>query len=459
MKGAKDRVLIVEDDKSLATILRLTLEERGFIVELCADGKTGSEKIAQGGFSAALLDLGLPGMTGLEILRGLPNPPGERPAVVVMTANGTVQTAVEAMKLGAVDYLVKPFDMDELVIVLERALEVRGLRAENVRLKRQLGDFFRPGDFIGESRVFLDAYAMLKQAAGTDVTVLLYGESGTGKEIAARAVHALSVRSGGPFVAINCAAIPESLMESELFGHMKGAFTGAIADHQGKLEQASGGTLFFDEIGEMPPAMQAKLLRAIQEREVERVGGIRPIPVDVRIVSATKVDLKEAVSRGRFREDLYFRINVLQVRMPSLRERKEDIPSLCRHILSKLGRADVALDADAMKVLDRYYWPGNVRELEHALERALVLLSGRPSIGADLFPDEVRQGGTPPAPFSLPEGGLVLEDLERRLIEQALERAEGNQTRAATLLGLTRATFIYRMEKYGLGGRGDSSPG
>jgi two-component system NtrC family response regulator len=457
---ARRRILVIEDDASLATVLRVALEGKGYAVDAVADGRRGWEALKRGGASAAsavdavLLDLALPGMTGMEILGELARAGGERPPVVVMTAHGSVESAVGAMKLGAAHYLVKPFDMDEMAVVLERAIEVGRVRSENRQLRGRLREFFRPGDFVGESASFRAALDVLRQAAGSEATVLLVGESGTGKELAARSVHALSPRADGPFVAVNCAAVPESLMESELFGHVRGAFTGAVSDHEGRFERAGGGTLFLDEIGEMPAPMQAKLLRAVQEREVERVGGTRPVPVDVRIVAASKTDLKEAVARGAFREDLYFRINVIQVRMPPLRERRDDLPLLCRHFLERRGRGDVSVEPAVLELFARHNWPGNVRELEHVLERALVLLGDRRTIGPDLVPEEVRVPGAPPAAFALPEGGIVLEDLERRLIEAALDRTGGNQTRAADLLGLTRATLIYRMEKYGIGGKG-----
>jgi len=445
--------LIIEDDRSLATVLGLTLKDCGFTVEHAADGVTGAARLSAGGIALALLDLNLPGKHGLDVLRDLAATAGQadRPAVIVMTATGSVASAVEAMKLGAADYLVKPFSMDELTLRADRVRKAERLLAENRDLRSRLGAATPRERLVGSRAAFRAAVATLTQAAGSDATVLITGESGTGKELAARLVHAVSPRADGPFVVVNCAAIPESLIESELFGHVKGAFTGAVSDHAGKFERAQGGTLFFDEIGELHPALQAKLLRAIQEREIERVGGTRPVAVDVRLVAATNTDLMEAVAAKRFREDLYYRINVVTVALPPLRERPDDLPALATYLLGTLGRPEVTLAPEALARLRAHRWPGNVRELEHALERAVVLLAPEARvITADLLPTEVRDPRRATAPFELPDGGLRLDEVERSLLEQALARTAGNQTRAAALLGLSRATLIYRMEKFGL---------
>lgn len=451
------RILLVEDDRSLSTVLQFALKEKGYSVELAVDGEAGLTGLRRGDLNLALLDLNLPRLSGLDILRHWSQWPGDRPAVIVITANGTVESAVEAMKLGAVDYLVKPFSMDELVLRVERAFAGQHLKAENRSLRRELNIVADLKNFVGQSARFRDMLALLRQAADSEATVILTGESGTGKELAARFLHAQSRRADGPFVVVNCAAIPEMLIESELFGHVKGAFTGATGDHVGKFERAGSGTIFFDEIGELKLSLQAKLLRAIQEREVERVGGTKPIPVNVRIVAASNMDLKKAVAAKQFREDLFYRLNVVPVTLPPLRERLDDLPILVAHVLTKLGRPEVSLNPDALAVMKRHRWPGNVRELEHALERGLVLLGSQAVITPELLPDEIRHpapAATPPAQHgggvTLPEDGLVLEDVEKNLLEQALSRTEGNQTKAAELLGLTRATLIYRMEKFGL---------
>jgi two-component system NtrC family response regulator len=445
--------LIIEDDQSLATVLGMTLKDSGFSVESVTDGLAGAARLKAGGIALALLDLNLPGRHGLEILRDLAADPArdDRPAVIVMTANGSIASAVEAMRLGAADYLVKPFSMDELTLRADRVRRTGQLLAENRELRARLGAATPRDRLVGSSPSFRAALDTLTQAAASEATILITGESGTGKELAARLVHAVSPRAEGPFIAVNCAAIPEALIESELFGHVKGAFTGAGADHAGRFERAQGGTLFFDEIGDLHPALQAKLLRAIQEREIERVGGTRPIPVDVRLVAATNMDLRDAVAAKRFREDLYYRLHVVTVTLPPLRERRDDLPALAAYLLHKLGRPDATLAPETLARLHAHRWPGNVRELEHALERAVVLL-GRDArvITPDLLPAEVGGSGTGRMPFELPDEGLKLEDVERSLLEQALARTAGNQTRAAALLGLSRPTLIYRMEKFGL---------
>ena len=452
----KPRLLIVEDDASLATVLAYALTEQGWAVERAADGDAGAARLAAEGFDLALVDLALPGRSGLEVLRAAAAGAPPRPIVIMMTAHGSIESAIEAMKLGAADYLIKPFSMEELALRVGRARDQRELKAENAELRRRLRAAFRPEDFVGRSPRFLETLALIRQAAESEATVLLTGESGTGKELAARCLHALSRRAEGPFVVVNCAAIPAALIESELFGHLKGAFTGALAAHTGKFERAAGGTLFLDEIGELAPDLQAKFLRAVQEREVEPVGGTRPVPVDVRLVAATNTDLRAAVAAGRFREDLFYRLNVFPIPLPALRERLDDLPLLAAHCLKQAGRSDVSLAPATAEALRAHRWPGNVRELAHALERALVLIGPRTTITPDLLPPEVRGAvGTPlkashVAGIALPERGIPLEDVERSLLTQALERTGGNQTRAAALLGLTRATLIYRMGKFGL---------
>jgi DNA-binding NtrC family response regulator len=382
------------------------------------------------------------------LLARLPQEP-PRPAVIVVTADGQVDTAVEAMRRGADDYLVKPFRLEELALRAERALARRRLAAENADLRRRIADAGPVGGLVGSAPALRAAVALLTQAAASDATVLITGESGTGKELAARLVHDRSPRAAGPFVVVNCAAIPDALLESELFGHARGAFTGADADRAGKFERAHGGTLYFDEIGELKLPLQAKLLRALQEHEIERVGGAGPRPVDVRIVAATNKDLKAETAAGRFREDLWYRLNVVTVAMPPLRDRREDLPALCAHFLRRYGRPDVSLSAEALDVLRGYRWPGNVRELAHVLERALVLLGAGTLVTPDLFPDDVRGGGARPV-ATLPPEGASLAAVERALLVQALERTGGNRTRAAKLLGLTRSALLSRMAKHGL---------
>ncbi len=446
------RALIVEDDASLARVLTFTLKDRGYAVDHVGDGAAGAARLLAEAFDLVLLDLNLPGLPGLEVLGRIPAGP-DRPAVVVMTANGAIETAVEAMRRGADDYVVKgPEFHRELPARVDHALVRRALARENRELKRRLDATAPDGGLVGSAPAWAKAVALLRQAAESEATVLITGESGTGKELAARRIHALSRRADGPFVTVNCAAIPETLVESELFGHVKGAFTGAAQDHAGRFERASGGTLFFDEIGDLPLPAQAKLLRAVQEREIERVGSTVPVPVDLRLVAATHRNLRTLTDAGRFREDLWFRLNVLTVALPALRDRADDLPALVAHFLRVHGRPDVALTPPALAALRTHRWPGNVRELGHAIERALVLLGRGTQLTPDLLPDDVRTGGdtATAAAFALPTDGVDLEDVERGLIEQALRRTGGNQTKAAALLGLSRATLIYRMEKFKL---------
>ena len=445
----KKRILIVEDDESLARVTELSLADAGYLVAKARDGAHGLAMHQAEGYDLILSDLQLPGLDGMALLREVKRM-GPTP-VIMMTAYGSIDSAVEAMKLGAFDYLTKPFSQEELKLLAVKALRMASLEEENRALKRELAGKYGLESLVGKSPRMQEAFDLLAKVAPAEANVLLLGESGTGKELAARAIHSLSPRREGPFVTVNCSAIPESLLESELFGHVKGAFTGAIREKAGKFESAEGGTIFLDEIGDMALAMQAKLLRAIAEREVERVGGGKPFAVDVRVVSATNKDLARAVKEGSFREDLFFRLNVVAITLPPLRDRKGDIPFLATHFLKQFGKPGCAVDKEAMRILEEYDWPGNVRELENVLERALVF-SGGGRIGPEHLPEGLRERRKTygRVALELPEGGLNLEDLERALILEALERYGWNQTRAAAFLGLTRPTLIYRMEKYGL---------
>lgn len=443
-------ILVIDDDNSLRRVVEFQLQQAGYQVETAADGDEGIEKFRQLSPDLVLTDVQMPGLSGEEVLKVVQN---EKPGslVVVVTAFGTVEKAVEAMRAGATDYLTKPFSRDALLLAVERAFAFRDLELENQTLREQLTAKADFSGVVGRSAVMQRVFDTVSKVAASEATVLIAGESGTGKELIAQALHQGSDRQNGPFVPVNCAAIPRDLIESELFGHLKGAFTGAVKDRVGKFSQADGGTLFLDEIGELPLELQPKLLRALQEKEIEPVGGT-PRRVDVRVVAATNRDLAESVKEGAFREDLYYRLAVIPVELPPLRERREDIPLLVRHFLAKHGKG-IRLDIEekAMQALSAYSWPGNVRELENQVERMIVLRRNDTFQLEDL-PEQLTQGrrGQRSGVLSLPEEGYPLEQLEADAVRLALQRCDGNQTRAARFLSIPRHTLIYRMEKYGI---------
>ncbi|MHB0886221.1 MAG: sigma-54-dependent transcriptional regulator [Bacillota bacterium] len=461
-------ILVIDDEKNLRWALQRGLSAEGYRVVTGATGAEGLDLAARERPDLVILDLRLPDLDGIEVLKRLRAADARRP-VIMVTAHGAVETALKAMKEGAYDYVQKPFDLDEMSVLVGKALDLRRLEAEVVRLRDELDRRGGYGAIVGESAALGKVLALVDRLAETTANVIIYGESGTGKELVARAIHRRGPRSERPFVAVNCAALPETLLEDELFGHEKGAFTGATARRAGRFEQADGGTLFLDEVGEMSPALQAKLLRVIEEREFQRVGGREAVRVDVRLIAATNRDLKAAVEAGGFREDLYYRLQVVPIVMPPLRERREDVPLLVRHFieLKRPGGADAAgaggangatlrVAPEAMRAMVDYDWPGNVRELQNAVERALVVGGGE-AVGLDDLPPEVIGApGTAQKPSGrfelpdIPDEGLSLEDVERELLRRALAKAGGNQTRAARLLGVSRQTLIYRMQKYGL---------
>ncbi|HEU4401524.1 MAG TPA: sigma-54 dependent transcriptional regulator [Candidatus Polarisedimenticolia bacterium] len=447
-----NRVLVVDDEPPQLEILKAILGREGFDVDTAATAETAIAILRDAPPTVILTDLKLPGRDGIDLLeeaaRLVP-----QTCVIIMTAHGTIDTAVEAMKKGAFDYLTKPLVRDTVVLAVRRAMEKTRLLRENLALQQQLVDRFSLANIIGDHGKMQEVFRMVFKVAPSTSTVLIYGESGTGKELIARALHYNSPRAGRPFLAINCAAIPEPLLESELFGHEKGAFTGAIARKIGLFEEASGSTLFLDEVGDLGMAMQAKLLRTLQEKEIRRVGGNASIPVDVRIVAATNRSLTRLMQEGRFREDLFYRLNVLTLLLPPLRERTTDIPRLVDHFIARHGAAGGkvvrGLDGPALAALMSYHWPGNVRQLESAIERAVLLAEG-PTISLNDLPLEVRQQGLATGlPIEIPDTGISFEALERGLIQQALAKG-GNVSRAARLLGLTRRTLQYRLEKFGL---------
>ncbi len=444
-------LLLIDDDESLRRVTEFTLHEAGYRVLTAADGKEGLRIFGIEKPEVVITDIQMPGLSGYEVLKQVKLECPET-LVIVITAYGTVERAVEAMKLGAFDYLTKPFSREELVMVAGKAFSYRGLKEENQRLRQELTqkiDFTR---LVGISDAMQQVCGIVRRVASTEATVLISGESGTGKELIARATHSGSERHAAPFIAVNCAAIPRDLLESELFGHLRGAFTGAVKDRKGKFEQADGGTLFLDEVGELPVELQPKLLRALQEREIEPVGGsVRK--VDVRVVAATNRDLEAAIDEGSFREDLYYRLAVIPILLPPLRARRADIPLLVRHFLGKHG--NVACSVAALEALSSYNWPGNVRELENAVERMVILRRGE-GIELDDLPPKIRhpKQGVAGGVLNLPDGGYSLEDLEKEAVLEALRRNDWNQTRAAAFLRIPRHTLIYRLEKYGIGKNG-----
>jgi two-component system NtrC family response regulator len=447
----KPSILLIDDDDSLRRVMEFSLVESGYRVQAAASGEDGLLLLEKEAFDAVITDVTMPGMSGMEVLAQV-RARDEHLPVIVITAYGTIESAVLAMKKGAFDYITKPFNRDELRLTLDKALRMRKLERENVELRAEVTDRYRFENIIGASEKIGEVLNMAGRVASSNASVLITGESGTGKELLAKGIHYNSSRAEGPFVAVNCAAIPENLIESELFGHMKGAFTGAIRDKEGKFELAGGGTLFLDEIGELRIDLQAKILRALQERQVDRVGGSHPISVDVRVIAATNKDIERAVKEGSIREDLFYRLSVIMLHMPPLRERRDDIPLLVSHFLKKFNAGtDTRIDAEVFSAIKAYGWPGNVRELENVIEHASVLRRGDVIFLADL-PDKLKRekASVENIILNLPDEGISLEDLEKSLIIKALEKHKGNQTRAAEYLGITRPTLIYRMEKYGI---------
>jgi DNA-binding NtrC family response regulator len=449
----KKRILVVEDEEKLRRVIELQLATSGFDVDKAATAEEGLKVVDRA--DMVLTDLRLPNMDGLHFLSLIRRQNAQVP-VVIMTAYGSVETAVEAMKNGATDFLLKPFSLDHLMQVVAKALEMRALRDENRKLKEELGRRYEYDNIIGRSEAMQEIFATIERVAPTRATVLLAGESGVGKDLIARAIHFHSPRRDRPLVKINCSAIPENLMESELFGYEKGAFTGAAAAKPGKFEQADTGTVMLDEIGDVPPAIQVKLLRILQEREFERLGSNVTRHIDVRVIAATNQDLRAALEQGTFREDLYYRLNVVPLNIPPLRERKQDIAFLANHFLQKLapdsGRPVESISDAAMEKLVGYHWPGNVRELENVIERALILARGNQLEADDIkleMAPRARPSGDTNQHHFLPDG-MTLDQYEQELIREALRRADGNKSQAARLLGLTRNALRYRLTQMGL---------
>jgi DNA-binding NtrC family response regulator len=449
-------VLVIDDEEIMREILETLLVREGYEVTLAASGAEGIERAKAATFDAAIVDVMMPEMDGLETLDGLKKA-DEETAVIMITAFASVETAIAAMKRGAFDYITKPFKNDEVLVVLRNAVERRQLLVENRALRQNLQERYqRFENIIGRSARMRQVFDLIAQAAPSRSTILISGGSGTGKELVARAIHANSPRAARPFITVNSGSLPPDLLESNLFGHVKGAFTGAVYPKKGLFELAERGSIFFDEIGNVPIETQPKLLRVMQEREFMRLGGVETLKVDVRIIAATNVDLKRMMEEGRFREDLYYRLHVIAINLPSLRERKDDIPLLIQHFLRKYGEENekpgLELAPEALDLLTSYDWPGNVRELENVIERAVVLSTGL-RIGPELIPDQIR--ARPPfqlPQFVLPPEGLsfkdVITDVEKRLIEATLEAAGGVQKRAAELLHIKPTTLNEMIKRY-----------
>jgi two-component system NtrC family response regulator len=446
--------LVIDDDDSIRRVIEFSLQEEGFTVVTAEDGAKGLSVLRDSSVDVVVSDIRMPEMDGLELLTRIRTMHPDLP-VILLTAHGTIDSAVEAMKLGAFDYLTKPFSREQLKAAVAKAIDVAALRAENRHLREVIRERFSFANMIAGSRAMRAVTDVAGRVASTDTTVLLEGESGTGKELLAKAIHVHSARARGPFVTINCGAIPEPLLESELFGHRRGAFTGAVADKLGKFEAAQRGTIFLDEVGELTLNLQVKLLRVLQEREIDKVGDPRPIKVDVRVIAATNRNLEKMRTDGSFREDLYYRLAVLPIRLPPLRERSDDIPLLVDHFLTKhahrMGRARPSVDRAVHSAFSVFNWPGNIRELENVIERALVLDSDG-VVGLEDLPERFRRDADRIGSLriELPDEGFSLEEVERDLIRAALEKHNWNQTRAAAYLDITRSTLIYRMQKFGL---------
>lgn len=449
---AKPNILIAEDDAVQRAILEDILGAAGYDTTACASGREAIASMQGSAFDLLLTDLRMPEMDGLELLHEAKRIRPEM-EVVVMTAYATVQTAVKAMKEGACDYLAKPFDKDELLIIVERALERGMLRRENVQLRRLVVESVSLGNIIGGCSAMQQAFDVIRRAIPLKTTVLVEGESGTGKDLVARHIHFSGPRKDKPFIVVNCAAIPETLVESELFGHEKGAFTGADTSRPGKFELGHGGTVFLDEIGDMRPESQAKLLRVLQDETVERIGSTQSRQVDVRVIAATNRDLRKLVEAGTFRQDLFYRLDVLPIRLPPLRERIQDLPLLLAHLRAKisarLGKPAPNLMPDVIDAMRSYGWPGNVRELENVLEQVIILCD-KDTIGIEDLPERLRQRTPHSGGFTLPPQGVILEDVEQDLIRQALSRSGGRIKEAADSLGLSYKTLQYRLKKHSI---------
>ncbi|MRR18286.1 MAG: sigma-54-dependent Fis family transcriptional regulator [Deltaproteobacteria bacterium] len=444
------RILIIDDDASFRRILEYNLQEEGYEVATASSGEEGLDAFEKHNHQLVITDMKMSGISGMDVLAAIKKKSPET-LVIVITAFGTVDRAVEAMKLGAYDYITKPINRDELKLIVRKAEHMSSLSHENRDLRRRLESRTEFKDIISTSEVMTEVLSLIRKVADTTVSVLITGESGTGKELVARAIHEQSSRRNAPFVAVNCAAIPRDLLESELFGHVKGAFTGAVRDQAGKFQSADSGTIFLDEITELPLAMQPKLLRALQEKEVSPVGSSQSRKIDVRVITATNRDIESDVAAGLFREDLYYRLSVIPITIPPLRQRSDDIPLLVRHFSAKAGFPKAVFTGEAMAALTGYSWPGNVRELENTVARILILHSGE-TVTLDDVPEKIISPKSKPgrSVLNLPQEGYSLEQLEREAIIEALKRNHWNKSAAAAFLKIPRHILLYRLEKFNI---------
>ena len=464
----KDKILVADDEQSMREFLDIMLKKEGYKVSLASNGEEVVKLIDNDLFDLVLMDIRMPKLDGISALKKIKSTSPET-VVIMITAYASADTAIKAMKEGAYDYITKPFKVEEIKLIINNALEKKNLQKENILLKQVVRDRYHFGNIIGQSPKMMALYDLLEKVSPTKTNILIAGESGTGKELVAKAIHYNSIRKEKPFVTLNCGAIPESLIESELFGHMKGAFTDAIATKKGLFEVADEGTIFLDEISELPLLMQVKLLRVLQDKEFKRVGGTEDIRVDVRIISATNKDLEEAVKEKQFREDLFYRLNVIQIKLPPLRDRKEDIPILAGHFLKKyseeLNKNILKTSPEALQILLNYEYPGNVRELQNIIERAVALESGQEltvhNLSSYLSEQPLLRKG--PIDIEIPNEGIdlekMVEDLERTLLLKALDKTKGIKKKAAELLRINFRSMRYRLEKYGLNHGADSELG
>jgi two-component system NtrC family response regulator len=446
-----NRVLLIDDDINLCKVIAHQLKKNGFEVATADSGEAGLLRFRKEDFDIVLTDIQMPDISGIQVLKEVRRR-NRQVVIIIITAHGSIDNALEACRLGADDYLTKPFGKEQLLFAIEKAVRLRKLQHENTQLRQELTGKYRFDNLVARSSKMEDVLHMAGQVAASDATVLIMGESGTGKELIARAIHYNSPRKNKPLVTVNCPSIPDNLLESELFGHVKGAYTGAIKDRKGKFELADGGTIFLDEIGDLREDVQAKLLRVLQEHEIERLGDSKTIKVDVRVIAATNKNLERLVQGGEFREDLYYRLSVVPITIPPLRERKEEIPYLVDFFITRYSKdRKFVVDPEVISVLQQYDWPGNIRELENAIERAVVLSTDNritpESLPAHFQTPEKKETGSP---LKFPQEDLSLEEVEKQVILEALERAGGNRSRAARLLKIPRHVLLYRLKKFGL---------